>query len=411
MRSATMQKKDKIQLISVIIIVGFVFSLIAEYLMASQLHRGYPDTTFLFDPRDQFHDETNLAVIRHDPYRSLAINGNLLPLFYLFLSVLNVAGLKIGLAVYLLGFLGFFLVYAWRSLDGTTRVETLINCLVFSFLTYPFLFCLDRANPEMYEFILLACFVGWYRQGAMRNANAALAIAANFKPFPLFFLLLYVGERKWRDLAVCLGAAALLLVVSLPAFGSDVLTNIRDLVMILHHYNEWYVVGDAGLYFGGSLFGLLKVLYYLAARHGRDVHVVREMLSAYLVFVVVAFLGVAAYIARVEKTFWKKIALIVLAMDLLPAVSADYKLLDLFIPLFLFLNAGSSDRKDRIYCVLFALLLVPKNFYPLHGSLISVSVVLNPILMAAMAALIIRDGLQKREISERLPETAGALAA
>ena len=406
-----MQKTGKIQLISVIVIAGFIVSLIVNYLMATQLHRGYPYNTFLFDPRDQFHDETHLAGIRHDPYRSLAIYGNLLPLFYLFLSVLNVAGLKIGLVIYLLIFLIFFFRYAWRSLGGATRTETLINCLVFSFLTYPFLFSLDRANPEMYEFILLVCFVGWYQQGAIRSANAALAIAANFKPFPLFFLLLYVGDRRWRDLTLCLALSALIFAAALLAFGGDVLTNIRDLMLILRRYNEAFVVGDAGLYFGGSLFGLLKVLYYLAARQGRDMYVVQEMLTPYLVFAALAFLGTAAYIAWVEKTFWKKIALIVLAMNLLPSVSADYKLLDLFIPLFLFLNAGTADRRDRTYCILFALLLVPKNFYPLHGSMISISVVLNPVLMTAMAALMIRDGLQARKIAESRLGTLPALAA
>lgn len=121
----------------------------------------------------------------------------------LFLSILNVAGLKTGLAIYTMIFLAFFFVYAWRNLQGMTRVETLINCVVFSFLTYPFLFCLDRANPEMYEFIL-------------------------------------------------------------------------------RHYNDGYVVGDNGLYFGGSLFGMLKVMYYIVARHHRDVHIIQEMLSGYL---------------------------------------------------------------------------------------------------------------------------------
>lgn len=405
-----MEKKDKIQLISLILIAGFVFSMTVIYLMSTHFHRAYPDNTFLFDPRDQFHDETNLASIRHDPYRSMKVYGNLLPLFYLFLGVVNAAGMRAGLAVYLAAFLAFFFAYAWRNLRGDTRTETLTNCLVFSFLTYPFLFCLDRANPEMYEFILLACFVVYYQRKEVLKASAALSVAANFKPFPLFFLLLYAGDRRWRDMAVCLGMSALLLVAALLAFGPDVATNVRDLLLILRHYNDAFVVGDAGLSFGGSLFGLLKVFYYLAARHHRDVHVVREMLSGYLAFTVLAFLAVAAFIALVEKSYWKRIALIVLAMNLLPPVSADYKLLDLFIPLFLFLNAGAGGRGDRAYCILFALLLVPKNFYPLHGSLISVSVVLNPLLMSAFAALILRDGLAARR-QAGVPEQAGLAGA
>lgn len=398
-----MEKKDKIQLISLILIVGFVSALVGVYLLASQFHRGYPDNTFLFDPRDQFHDEINLARIRHDPYRSLAINGNLLPLFYLFLSAINVIGLKVGLVVYMAAFLVFFFVYAWRNLQGETRAETLTNCFVFSFLTYPFLFCLDRANPEMYEFLLLAWSVGYYQRGALMKANIALAMAANFKPFPLFFLLLYIGERRWRDLAICLGLWMSLLIAALLAFGGDVGANIRDMASILRLYNDGYVLTEYGSHFGTSYFGVLKLIYYAVARSHRDVHVLQGLLSDYLLFAVLAVLGVAAYIAFIEKTHWKRIALIVLAMDLLPPISGDYKLLEMLIPLFLFLNVGRMERTDRAFCVLFALLLVPKNFYPVHGSLISISIVLNPLLMTAMGTLIVREGLAARKQVEKQP--------
>ena len=64
----------------------------------------------------------------------------------------------------------------------------------------------------------------------------------------------------------------------------------------------------------------------------------------------------------IETDFWKKVSLLVFIMLLFPYTSADYKLLHLFIPIVLFINNKKEEKNDLIYTILFALLLIPKNY-------------------------------------------------
>ena len=396
-----MSKEAKIQIIRAIVVVGFVFSILVCLAMRELFHRGYPYNTFLFDPKDRFNDFFNLQRIRYAPYEKLILVGNYFPLFYVLQIALNVAGTKAAFAVYMLGFLVFFLAYTWRQLRTSGRVQTLVNTLIFTFLTYPVLFALDRANSEIWEFALMCGFIYFFRQAEGTKAGLLLAVGGSLKPFPLLFLMLAAAERRWRDVLVCLMAVAVLSGIALRCLGPDMIGNLRGLSANLREYNRMYAApGDEGMYFGHSLFGLLKTGIYFGARHHHGEAAVNQavnhLAAACLVFAVLAVVGVTAYIATVEKTFWKKAALVVLAMDLLPLVSADYKLLDLFIPLFLFLNTKEKDLYDCTYTVLFALLLIPKAFYPVSGSLWSVGIVINPLLMMAMATLIIGTGLTSK---------------
>ncbi len=392
-----MSKEAKIQIMRSVVVAGFAFAVLVCLVMRLVLHRSYPYSTFLFDPHDRFNDFFNLQRIRFDPYSKRSVTGNYFPLFYIVVIALSVAGKKIAFALYILGFLGFFLVYAFRNLRTPSFGQTLVNTLIFTFLTYPVLFALDRANAEMWEFALMCGYVSLFRRAEGTKASLLLAVAGSFKPFPLLFLLLPAAERRWRDIAVCLAAAAALSLVALRCLGPNMAANLRGLLLNLQVYNRVFAVpGDLGLYFGHSIFGFLKVGLYLGSRHHHSVAAVSHLAAACLLFAALAALGVMVYVAVAEKTFWKKVALVVLAMDLLPLVSADYKLLDLFIPLFLFLNAAEKDPHDRAYTVLFALLLIPKNFYLLPGSLFSVGIVMNPLLLMAMTVLIIGSGLKAR---------------
>jgi len=54
----------------------------------------------------------------------------------------------------------------------------------------------------------------------------------------------------------------------------------------------------------------------------------------YDILIVLGLLSIAIYVVFIEKTFWKRAALLICALNLFPQVSGDYKLLYIFIPLF-----------------------------------------------------------------------------
>jgi hypothetical protein len=100
------------------------------------------------------------------------------------------------------------------------------------------------------------------------------------------------------------------------------------------------------------------------------------------------------YLFSFEKELWRKVALLALAMILLPQVSPDYKLMHVFIPLFLFINKPAAQRRDVLYTILFALLLIPKSYLRLAPfPEASSSLLLNPLIMLALAGVIVSEGI------------------
>jgi hypothetical protein len=129
-----------------------------------------------------------------------------------------------------------------------------------------------------------------------------------------------------------------------------------------------------------------------------------RFLSCYFVSAGVIGLLVVLYVVLVEKEMWRRTALLVFAMLLLPHISADYKLLHLYLPLFLFVNSASRSRLDHLFVVLFGLLLIPKDYYyfsqvisdALGANDISVAVPANISIIMLMSLIIVVEGIRER---------------
>ncbi|HTW92111.1 MAG TPA: hypothetical protein VMH22_10430, partial [bacterium] len=128
----------------------------------------------------------------------------------------------------------------------------------------------------------------------------------------------------------------------------------------------------------------------------------RGIAFIYVATAVVAAILITGYVTFVERELWKRTALLVIAMLLLPPLSTEYKLIHLLIPLFLFVNSTEQSRADAIYALLFGLLLIPKDYYLFPKSIsdsgvpdISIAIFLNPAIMLLMSSLIIAGGLRR----------------
>lgn len=83
-------------------------------------------------------------------------------------------------------------------------------------------------------------------------------------------------------------------------------------------------------------------------------------------------------------------------------MSNDYKFIHLLLPLVVFINMNPS-RNDLFYLMLFAILLIPKNYYWLPFD-ISISNFINPIVMLIMMSGIIIEGIYKRFAAKSIKE-------
>lgn len=400
-----MERKDKINLAAFIIVSGFAFSVFYHYISGPYLGLGYPLNTFLFSPDDRFNDFFLPYKLYLHPYEIAAPFHSQFPFLYLIGSAFSRLGRAPALGLFLFIFVVSFVFIVSRNVKTDDRIETLRNVFVFSFLSFPFLFTIDRANYEALLFPLLYLFVYFYQAGRFSLGAVCLGTACAIKPFPLVFLVLLLSEKQYKAiLLTCLVTVGLSL-AAYASFGGGILYQVDKHLACMDLYNRLSVMGDDGLYFTHSLFNLFKILLYTVTNETGAV--IPTMFKAYYFVAFTLFALCAAFIVRVKAEIWEKVALLIFAMNLLPHLSGDYNLLQVFIPLFIFTNLSKAKATDMYYTVLFALLLIPKDYYHFPHMFsanrywVSVAVVVNPLIMLAISAKIVIDRLAPRPASKK----------
>jgi hypothetical protein len=214
---------------------------------------------------------------------------------------------------------------------------------------------------------------------------------------PGVFLALFLGDKRFKEIFYTLALTLLLFVAGIFYFPGPFGDNLKALLTNLKMYQEIYVIGQEGFPFGHSLFGLLKFIYqHLVPVGFEDPMNIQWLSMIYFWAAMIIFALIIFYIVWGKEEFWKKVALLVFSMNLLPHVSGDYKLLYVFIPLYLFLKQNGSEEENIAFSLIFALLLIPKAYYPLGPSGVNISVVLNPLIMLVGMLIILGNGLKAR---------------
>jgi hypothetical protein len=279
-------------------------------------------------------------------------------------------------------------------------------------MSYPFLFTIDRANAELYTFLFLCGFAYFYNSLNHYKSLFALiclSLAIAMKPFPAIFLVLLASEKKWKNILYVIIFAILITIFSMMCFQGGFLENIQGLRRNQAMFVKNYAIGSQGWPYGVSLFGLIKVItgfilkvcsHLGLASDTQQVFfdLVSLLLKPYSLLSLIIVGLVSLYILNKEKILWKKLALLVFVMAVIPPTSADYRLLNLFIPLAFFINESRSSKFDLAYLILFGLLLIPKNYFIIPAMTdmgLSIGVIINPLLMLIFGFLIIKEGLSK----------------
>jgi hypothetical protein len=251
-------RKAIIELIGLIVMMGFALAVFYHYYVGAYLGRGYPYDTFLFRPAEHFNDFKNglrfinpsLGGPAWDPH----MKDPMWKVGWPFITLLHYPflpfGLRWGTFLWLGLFIAAFLTWCVRQLKGSTRVATVRNVFVFSFLTYPFLFELDRANPEMFVFIFMAVFFCCYGTSRHVWGLVALSAAIAMKAFPGVYLILLLCDRRIKDFFLVGVLAVGLNVVSAAILPGGYTYNIdRWLFQMTDFYQMRMVIGDEGLKF------------------------------------------------------------------------------------------------------------------------------------------------------------------
>lgn len=398
-----MDKNSKIKFISIIIVVGFIFSVVHYALLKLN---GFNETIFdfLLSPNGRFDDfklNYNCCIAGNNPYKVSISHYSQFPFIYRFGSIFNLFPVQLSVLIFITLFISFFLYYCFKNVFVGNWRSAVSVIFIFSFLTYPFLFSLNRANYEVIVFLLIALFIFYYTKNRMLLSILFLSSAIAMKPFPAVLIVILLADKKYKEIAYTLLIVSVLTICSYLSFKGDLYSNVTQHMDALHKYNADYAIGNAGLGYGNSLFGAIKIFIALIYPDGYKM-IINKIFSLYTLLSFIVFGLISLYIILIKSELWKRVTLLILCMNLLPHVSADYKLINLFVPIFLFINAKEKYVYDMHYCIIFGLLLIPKSYYffAFDPSLEIIpyaahsSVILNPVIMVTGLLLIIVSGIK-----------------
>lgn len=388
-----MNKENKVLIISSIVLIGFIMAVFFYYILGFYLGTSY--NTFLFSPEQFFNDFTALLpkLIGFAPYTPPSEWQNYFPLAYLFLTPFAYIKNKLISSI-LFGsiFVGFFLHWNIKNLkcEALDKSQNLRNIFIMTFLSYPFLYVIDRGNFDMITFVFFAFFVFAFQSKKYKTAAVLLGIINAFKPFSLLFLVLFVFEKKYRELFLCLGISFLLVLGGFMIFKGNIFNQISVMLQSWRFAWQTYVLKlNGGMNNSSSLFMSLK--YFFCLSHKLTTPFLLDKICNYIGSIITVF---TIFFTWREKVFWKKITLLTLYMLTVPSIVFDYKLIFIFVPVWLFINAKEASKFDLIYTILFGLMLIPKKqlileFVPTEITLGIFSVIFNPLIMLTFMGLII----------------------
>lgn len=398
LRNCELKREVKIKYVTTTITVGFVATVIFFYFRGMWLGMAFPWNTFLPGPVTRFGDYYGVM----DEWSRMGFNGvgyglSYFPSTYLILDVFShIHPVQFSLFIFLSIFLLLFMFYAYQNLrSNQNTVDTINSVVVCTFMTYPVLFTVHTGNIEAVIFLFLCLFIYLYQSGKFALSSLPLAAIISMKIFPGVFLVLFVADKKYKELLLTLAMIFILSFSSLLIFDGGIRSGFGNYWGHFQASQKMYfdlmVLGGSGNVFAHSLLNGLRILLL------GDFPPMQKVLLPYMLFTLFIFTLVSLFIIFVERVFWKRVALLVICMCLLPYTSTDYKLLHFFIPLFLFINYKKTafdkvEPFEPLYLILFALLLIPKNYYYLHNDpYTSINNILNPMIMIMLLIMIVKS--------------------
>lgn len=400
-----MEKSEKVMVLSSIILIGFALGVFYHYFLGFYMHAPEPYNSFLYPASMAWCDLFGILPYIKDlkPYQDITLWVVYFPLTYVFM--LPFAFIKnqiLSYSIYLSGFIIYltFMNIKMFSCKNLTKLQNFQNIFIITVLAYPVLYNLDKGNFDMYLFVLLGFWAYAFKNEKYGLSAFLLAIINACKPFTLYFLLLYLIKKRYKECFFSIIVTILLVIGGFMIIPDNFFNQIIILIKNLIFYKQTYTTGASmGIGFSSSIFMPLKTLMLHFSTNNQDVI---NFVNFYDYFCHVITIITLFFVWR-EKIFWKQLTLLICNFLLLPYCTYDYKLIFLFIPLWLFVNEDKKSKFDLTYLILFALLFVPKNIiisFPLihNGSSnwLSFSAIINPIILLVLSLLIVYEQINEK---------------
>lgn len=424
-----MEKSQKVTLLATIILVGFAFGVIYHFVLGFYDGMKPPFNSFVYPSYKALCDFVEVLPFIKDfnPYKFVTPWIAYFPLAYIVLFPFTLIKNAIfAYCIFLSIFLAFFIpvnvkMFACKSLS---KLQNFQNIFILTFLSYPFLYAVDKGNLDLFLFIILALAVYTFKKEKYFISAVLFAFENAMKPFPVLFLLLFLYKKRYKEFFLSILLSGLLVLGGFMALNGDFFDKISVFIQDIGLMSGiYYNFDNFGLTFTSSLFYPLKWLFCKIG----EVPLLSTIKFVYYYNIFYKFAVVAiVFFTWREKVFWKQITLLTTSMLLLPYLIYDHKLIFLFIPLWLFVNAKEKTKFDLAYTLLFALMFIPKNIifinklaahhpellgflansndfmaHQLYWSFISLSVLINPIILLTLFLLIVIEQFKTEGTKEK----------
>lgn len=387
-----LNRENKIKLCCLIISIGFTFSIFYHYFQSVYYKQVWPLNSFL--PANFFGDFF-LVFEQWNKFKFTGVGYGLsyFPGTYLVVD-LFVRFFNVYKAVFILltSFTFFLYFYTYKNIKTNRILESLQNAFIISLMSYPFLISFQTANVEIITFMSVSLFFLFYRNNRLLSI-IFLSYAISMKAFPGIFIVLLLLEKRYKEIFLtCIFViffTLLPLLIFDGGFNKGIGNYVTNLKESQNMYFDLMIITEAGNHYGHSLLNGIRTLM------PNLISSMKTIIFPYEMFALAVFLVVVGYLKFNEKRFWKKVASLVMMMNLLPFTSTDYKLLYIFFPLFFFINSSRREKYDLIYLVLLSLLLIPKDYFYFNNNLLSTfNVILNPLIMLTILLMIFFSGIK-----------------
>ncbi|HNW85855.1 MAG TPA: glycosyltransferase family 87 protein [Candidatus Limiplasma sp.] len=262
------------------------------------------------------------------------------------------------------------------------------------------LYTLERGNSAYHSMVILLFFLflrddesAWKREAAL----ILLAVAAGVKIYPCVFGVLYLLEKRYREALRLVIYGVLLFFVPFLWFG-----GLDGLNQFLYNQEQIHLLQR-----NDFLTSIPSVARFLAAELGWNV----ETASAVGQWIGIAFGAVALVCACLTRSLWRRCALLVGIVTLVPGWSAEYMALYFALPCALFF-CGGDDRPAPLryaYSALFAGVFILLPFgtdFALHAP-VSWNMLVCFSSIYALVLLTVADVLHSRFSKRRAAAAAG----
>jgi hypothetical protein len=399
------KKEEKTSLLVLIIVAGFFVAVVYHYVMGYYLGKPWPYNTFLHRPDVRFWDfqlvvEQSAAL---DPFR-YDIGGFAGAPFaqfigYLF-SIIKATWLQ--LCVFFGSFFIVFILMAKHYLYGIKSKlasHQWLAIFAITFMTYPVIFAMDRANFDLLVCILLLLFAFTYASQKYKASTVFLALAIAIKPLIFILGLIYILDKRYKDILLVVFNAVFLSALSLALFKSGLFAEAQKYFsMLLGTFS--YLAAGSQQAFTSDLYGMLTVvIQFIGQGLGREIYLpdYTQARIIYAVLAAIVFIYFVIYLWKNRLPLWQVLSALTILLILLPFNSADYHLTYLFVPMLMYLGFKEQTRNELLIIILWGLLLIPKNYYTLQ-SFQNIGVIINPLLLIGLLISIIPGAFSPKGI-------------